>query len=247
MPAVMMAVMLTGKPFKTLLLDRLPSGTTCVVAVALACLAHPIGMQLSSWIRELYPVQEETRNKLEGLGQLLQTAPYEWLPYVLLAVLPAVCEELAFRGFILSGLRHLGSKRWAIGLSAVFFGLAHGLIQQSVHAAALGILIGYVAVQTGSLIPGMLFHMTYNALGFASALLPDFAKQHGGWSALFREAAPGQILYNWPVLAICAAAAIVPLVWLHRLPYQATREEQIYDARARQPHHPLPAGASTAE
>jgi hypothetical protein len=30
-------------------------------------------------------------------------------------------------------------------------------------------------------------------------------------------------------------------VWLHRLPYQATREEQISEARARQPHHPLPA------
>src|SRR3954453_2943302 len=247
LPAVMMALMLTGKPLKTLLVNRLPTGTTCVIAVGLACLAHPLGVQLSSWVRDLYPLQDETKKKLEGLGQLLQTAPYSWLPYVLLAVLPAICEELAFRGFILSGLRHLGSKRWAIGLSAVLFGMAHGLIQQSVHAAALGILIGYIAVQTGNLIPGMLFHMTYNALGFATALLPDLAKQHPGWSSLFYEPVPGQILYNWPVLAICAAAAIVPIVWLHRLPYLATREEQIYDARARQPHHPVPAGASSAE
>ena len=49
---------------------------------------------------------------------------------VLMAVLPAMCEELAFRGFILSGLRHLGHKWWAIGLSAVFFGMATRVIQQ---------------------------------------------------------------------------------------------------------------------
>jgi hypothetical protein len=35
-------------------------------------------------------------------------------------------------------------------------------------------------------------------------------------------------------------------VWLHRLPYQATREEQIGDARARQQHHPLAASASSS-
>ena len=91
------------------------------------------------------------------MRKLLQTAPYPWLPYVLMAVLPALCEELAFRGFVLSGLRHLGSKWWAIGLTAVFFGMAHGVIQQSLAAAALGVVIGYIAVQTGSLVPCMLF------------------------------------------------------------------------------------------
>jgi hypothetical protein len=35
-------------------------------------------------------------------------------------------------------------------------------------------------------------------------------------------------------------------MWLHRLPYQATREEQIGEARARQPHHPLAASASNS-
>ena len=86
-------------------------------------------------------------------------------------VLPAVCEELAFRGFILSGLRHSGSKWWAIGLAAVFFGIAHGIVQQSLSAAILGMVVGYVAVQTGSLIPCMLFHVTWNTLGFTTESL----------------------------------------------------------------------------
>jgi sodium transport system permease protein len=245
-PAVLMAIMLTGRPLKTLLLDRMPIVSSCLVAIVLALLLHPLGVQLLHWIRDLYPVQEAAQSKLEALAQLLKTAPYSWMPYVLLAVLPAICEELAFRGFVLSGLRKLGSKRWAIGISAVFFGVAHGVIQQSISATALGLVIGYVAVQTGSLIPCMLFHMTYNGVGFASAMLPDAAKQRPSLNMLFQQAASGEVLYNWPVIVICAAAAIVPFMWLHRLPYQATREEQIGEARARQPHHPLPAAASTS-
>ena len=45
-----------------------------------------------------------------------------------IAVTPAICEELAFRGFILSGLRRMGHKWGAIVLTSVFFGLAHGIL-----------------------------------------------------------------------------------------------------------------------
>ena len=248
LPAVLMAIMLTGRPLKTLLLDRMPSAAACGIAIVLAVLLHPFGLQLLTWIRDLYPVQEQVQNEVAEFSRLLQTAPYPWLPWVLLAVLPAVCEELAFRGFVLSGLRHLGSKRWSIGLAAVFFGMAHGIIQQSLSAAALGTVIGYIAVQTGSLIPCMLFHLTYNGVMFSTALLPSLAEQYPRLGMLFHQNGQDHILYNWPVLAFCAAAAIVPFVRLHRLPYQATREEQIGDARARQQHHPLAATASsTAE
>jgi sodium transport system permease protein len=246
LPAVLMAVMLTGRPLKTLLLDRMPNPAACGVAILLAVLLHPVGLQIVTWIRALYPVQEQVQNELKDFARLLQTARYPWLPWLMMAVLPAVCEELAFRGFVLSGLRHLGSKRWSIGLAAVFFGMAHGIIQQSLSAAALGTVIGYIAVQTGSLIPCMLFHMTYNGIMFATPLLPPLAQKFPAIGMLFHETGPEQILYNWPFLAFCAAAAVVPFVWLHRLPYQATREEQIGDARARQQHHPLAATVSSS-
>ena len=84
---------------------------------------------------------------------------------LLLTLAPAVCEELAFRGFILSGFRHLGHRWRAIALSAVFFGLAHTVIlQQSLLACLLGIVLGLLAVQTGSLLPGVLFHLVHNSL-----------------------------------------------------------------------------------
>lgn len=234
LPALLMAIVLTGRPRKSLLLVRVPRFITCGVAVLLAVLLHPLGLQVATWIRELYPVQHEVLNDLEGFTQLLQTAPYAWLPYVLMAVLPAFCEELAFRGFVLSGLRHIGSKWWAIGLSAVFFGMAHGLAQQSLAAAIVGLVIGYIAVQTGSIVPCMLFHMTYNGLMFATQLWPQALQQHPGLTNVVYEPSSGQILYTWPVMVICGGMAVVLFAWLHRLPYQATREEQISDARARQ-------------
>ncbi|HVT30799.1 MAG TPA: hypothetical protein VHE81_22530, partial [Lacipirellulaceae bacterium] len=89
---------------------------------------------------------------------------------------------------------------------------------------------------------------TYNGLMFATPLLPKLAEKHPGWSVLYHQPAPGQILYNWPVVAVFSAAAIGAFVWLHRLPYQATREEQLSDARSRQSHHPLAASVpSSAE
>ena len=152
-----------------------------------------------------------------------------------------MCEELAFRGFVLSGLRHLGSKWWAIGLTAVFFGMAHTVIQQSLAAAALGLVIGYVAVQTGSLVPCILFHVTYNALMFARRVAPSWSTTGRSWRCCSssRRRTRSFTIGRWWL--ICALAATRAAGWLHRLPYQATREEQISEARARQPHHPLAA------
>jgi hypothetical protein len=92
----------------------------------------------------------------------------------------------------------------------------------------------------------MLFHMTYNGLMFATQLWPGTLEQHPSLTPFVHEPAPGQILYSWPVMLVCAVVASVLLKWLHRLPYQATREEQITDARARQSHQPFAVAAPGA-
>jgi sodium transport system permease protein len=244
LPALLMTVLLTSRPRKTLLLERTPSLAACAMSVLLAALLHPAGLQLSAWIRQLYPLQGEVLDQAQGFAQLMAKAPWPWLPYVLLGVLPALCEEVAFRGFVLSGLRRLGSKWWAIGLAAVFFGMAHTVIQQSIAAAALGAVIGYVAVQSGSLIPCMLFHITYNSLMFTTLNLPELADRYPQFASLIHQPTPDQIVYHWPVTAICSLAVLIPLAWFKRLPYQATKEEQLNAARAQQLHLPLISGAT---
>jgi sodium transport system permease protein len=248
LPALLMTIMFTRSRAKTLLLDRPPQIAACVAAVALAVTLHPLGQLVVVGIQKLYPLQESMQTEMQSMQRLLSTAPYVWLPFLLMAVLPALCEELAFRGFILSGLRHLGHKWWAIVLSAVFFGMAHTVIQQSIAAAALGLVIGYVAVQTTSLVPGMLFHAIYNGIMLSLALTPQFVEQLvARWphlAALVFDEQAGGLTYRWPVVMTSAVASAAILVWFHRLPGQATIEEKLSDARALQSQQLLGAPGS---
>ena len=85
---------------------------------------------------------------------------------VLLAVLalsPAICEELLFRGAVMSGLRkHL--PVWAL---LICVGIAFGAAHMSVHKMALttlsGMVLTFVALRSGSIFPGMIAHFIVNA------------------------------------------------------------------------------------
>jgi sodium transport system permease protein len=186
-------------------------------------------------------LSDEVAAQLEQVGQVLSQSPNAWLPFVLIALLPAICEELAFRGFILSGLRHIGHKWWAIGLSAVFFGVAHGMLQQSLMAALTGTVIGFIAVQTGSLLPCMLFHFTHNSLAVLSANIHVTQATYQQYPALQLLVVPGAdgFTYGWPLVIAGAALAGALLAWLHRLNYQRTEEETLQEALEQQSAHSL--------
>ena len=235
-PALLMAIMLTRSPRKTLLLC-LPRPLTLPVAALLALLLHPSIILLGRGIELLYPLSSEKLQALEPYAKAMQEAP---LGYVLLlvAVVPAICEELAFRGFILSGLRHMGHKWTAIVLSSIFFGVAHGLLQQSLAAIAVGVVIGYVVVQSGSLLPGVLFHLTHNALLIlAGRITPELVANHPvlGWLVhASGDPAQAQFECRWPFVLVGGAASLILLLWLHGLPYQAYAEEELQEALDRQ-------------
>ncbi len=238
LPALLMTLLFTRARAKTLLLDRPPQLAACVAAVALAVTLHPLGQQLVIGIQKLYPLQEGIQAETQSMERMIASAPFFWLPFLLMAVLPAICEELAFRGFILSGLRHVGHKWWAIGLSALFFGMAHTVVQQSLAAVALGLVIGYLAVQTTSLVPGILFHASYNSIMLGLALAPQrlsqFAERWPALQSLVSQPGPEGLTYRLPVLIVAGLLSVAILVWFHRLPYQATDEEELSDARALQ-------------
>jgi sodium transport system permease protein len=195
-------------------------------AVLLAIALHPLVMVLSKGIQLLYPIGTETERRLTELSAILQEAPLPALLLVL-AVAPAICEELAFRGFILSGLRRLGRRRTAIVVSSIFFGVTHGVLQQSLSACAVGMVLGYLAVQTGSLIPCVLFHLTHNSLTVLSALAG--AKLVGGrpWlDWLIQPTGDGEYIYTAPAVAIGGLATLLLLSWFRKLPSRPLPEER---------------------
>lgn len=100
-----------------------------------------------------------------------------WLLVFFMALVPALCEELFFRGYALSGLRPAVGKWAAIGITALAFGMAHYSAMRLVPTAALGILFGLLAIQYRSIWPAILAHLLHNGLAIlashpASALRP---------------------------------------------------------------------------
>lgn len=85
------------------------------------------------------------------------------LNMVVMAVLPAVLEELVFRGCVLHALRPFGDG-FAVVVSAVLFGLMHGNIRQIPFALIVGLALGYLYVVTNSLWLPILVHFMNNAL-----------------------------------------------------------------------------------
>lgn len=85
------------------------------------------------------------------------------LNLVVLAVLPAILEELLFRGLILHTLRPYG-ERLAVVLTAILFGFIHGGITQSVFAFLVGLVLGWLTVTTRNIWPAIVLHFINNAL-----------------------------------------------------------------------------------
>jgi len=111
---------------------------------------------------------------IEAFGQfLLPEAIPLWQLLFFLAVLPAVCEELAFRGVLLHGLgRYLRPVPLAL-VTGLIFGLFHVSLFRILPTAYLGVVLAAVTLLTGSIFPAMLWH----ALNNAAALVPA----HMGW------------------------------------------------------------------
>ncbi len=87
-----------------------------------------------------------------------------------MAIAPAVCEELFFRGYFQIAL--LQKLPWwgAILISAAVFGVFHisvgGLVilERVLSSAMLGLLLGWACYRTGSIWPGILIHVIHNGL-----------------------------------------------------------------------------------
>lgn len=91
---------------------------------------------------------------------------------LVVALIPAVCEEVFFRAGIQNLLQRWisadGRKPWgvhvAIWLTAILFSLGHGELFAFMPRLVMGATLGYLYVYGGSLLPNMLAHFVNNAL-----------------------------------------------------------------------------------
>lgn len=83
---------------------------------------------------------------------------------IVVAVIPAIAEEILFRGIILQNAEEgMGSVRAAL-VSGFCFSLYHGSIEQTAYQFVLGCLFGLLAVRSRSIASGVLLHFLNNAV-----------------------------------------------------------------------------------
>ncbi len=213
-PTLLMAFLLTTQPRQSLAV-RMPPVWAWPVTVVLVVLLTPLLLELTFFLLRLNPnlerLIEQYRPFTEYLRKLRHEGPSDvlrwWQALVVFAILPAVCEELTFRGFILTGLQRRFRPRTAVLLSSFLFSLMQMNVFQFVPTFLVGVVLAYLTTRCGSILPAMLFHVLYNALLLA-LLWPGRSE----WLPV--ELEPGHRLVLGGVCGLLAGALFW---WLTRL------------------------------
>lgn len=128
---------------------------------------------------------------------------------VVVAIIPAIAEELTFRGVVLRQLaRWTGSVHWGVWLSAAVFSAIHVQFFGFVPRMLLGVLLGYLFAWSGNIRVSMAAHFAQNGL----QLLLLYLQQRGTiqFDADSNEALP------WPLAAASLLATAGLLYWLYQ-------------------------------
>ncbi len=134
---------------------------------------------------------------------------YFLLDVVLIAVLPALCEEFLHRGIVLQGTKHSGYVR-AIIISSILFGLVHFDINKVFYATILGLLMGFVSVVAKNIWVSIIIHFVNNFL----ATYLDYAKINNWFGSNFYEVINELLSTNMLTIFLVCFVVLVIIVLL---------------------------------
>ena len=155
-----------------------PATRHLLAALIVGAAAWVPAHEVSVFQRGLMGLPAGAEESFELLGSTIaQMSPGS--VFVLLALIPAICEELLFRGYLLGGLGAASRKWTAIVASAVVFAVFHFMLFKFAVTAALGVVLAYLCWQSGSILPAMVAHVVHNGLNALSPLYPAWPRALG--------------------------------------------------------------------
>lgn len=122
-------------------------------AIFVAGMLNSIIMFGLQFIGDVPPVSIPIPKNLSELGANI----------VLIAVTPAICEEILHRGLLLKAYENRGSIK-AVIITSLLFGVFHFDVTNLLGPIFLGLIIGYYVIRTNSIFAGMLAHFSNNAI-----------------------------------------------------------------------------------
>lgn len=154
-PAIIYLIVTKSSPKEVLRLNK-PRIQDVLWAILIGVVAQPV-MMFFSLISSFF-FDNDVAKFIANMGN----TPY-WMMLLIIAVTPAITEEITVRGIILSGYNQKNKYIAAI-MSGIIFGLFHLNGQQFLYATALGILFGYLVRITNSIFITMIAHFTINGI-----------------------------------------------------------------------------------
>lgn len=181
-----------------------------LIAMVVILLLVPLIDFLESWNntwnlgaldRHARALSDAAKQQLESL-LVLSTVPDLILQLLVFALIPAVCEELFFRGCLQQILhRWFGNAHVAILVTAVIFSLFHGDIYGFIPRLLLGVLLGYLFFCSGSLLVNVGAHFFNNSL----VVVLYFLYHQGVLSAPSSD----PLSMPWTVTLFCSVGALL--------------------------------------
>ena len=136
---------------------RFPGSKNLILVILIAFTTQPYMILLSI----ITPAQSPGSSLFESLSAI----PWP-VALLLVALVPALCEEIVFRDFMLN--QTLGYNLVTAALiNGIYFGLIHMNLQQLPYAAMMGVVLFLVAAFTRSVLSAVILHFIVNASQFA--------------------------------------------------------------------------------
>lgn len=175
-PAIVVGYLWYDKPWQAYSLHRLPSVKQVVLSVILILSVSPfinllafvneqilVFPEFLSGLEQLLRSMEERANTLTKQMLAVDTVSGLSLNLLVMAVLPAVSEELLCRGALQNTFAERWSKNASVWITAVIFSLIHFQMYGFLPRMVLGALLGYLLIWSRSIWLPMLIHFVNNA------------------------------------------------------------------------------------
>jgi len=142
---------------------RVPRFGACLGAVLVGSATPVLAYTLGQWLLRQLPPPEEIVQQFTAFEQRLAALGTPAM-LLLFALLPGVCEEMLFRGYLLAGLRARFRPAALCVVVGLLFGLFHVDVYRVLTAGLLGVVLTYVCWRSGSVLPAILIHVMHNGV-----------------------------------------------------------------------------------
>ena len=233
-PPFILAWLFQGEISSYLLLNKKVNFATFLLVVLLGFAAMPVinltgelnsNMQLPDWLSGVETWMKATEEKAAQLTEtFLKVNGFAGLLFniFMIAFLPAIGEELLFRGVIQRIFtRWTKNSHWGIWITAILFSALHMQFYGFIPRMLLGALFGYLLVWSGSMWLPMAAHFVNNAVAVIGMYMID----KGTIKPEFEEiGSTSDSIY----LSVVSIAIVALLLWLIKREYKPAAEQQRY-------------------